>query len=112
MTTSPDLQAALLAALRESSDRIALLTAEWMRVGFCQGNFNSDNCLVSGRTMDYGTVCLEGVKNESDALCMKHVHILMIWVYTTLLYTMYVFMYCLCVIAGPFGFIERYERGW
>ena len=25
-----------------------------LRVGFCQGNFNSDNCLVGGRTMDYG----------------------------------------------------------
>ena len=25
-----------------------------MRVGFCQGNFNADNCLVAGRTMDYG----------------------------------------------------------
>jgi len=23
-------------------------------VGFCQGNFNADNCLISGRTMDYG----------------------------------------------------------
>ena len=47
-------QARLLAALRESSRRIAFLTAEWMRVGFCQGNFNSDNCLVAGRTLDYG----------------------------------------------------------
>jgi uncharacterized protein YdiU (UPF0061 family) len=23
-------------------------------VGFVQGNFNSDNCLAAGRTMDYG----------------------------------------------------------
>lgn len=51
---SSHLQSQLIAALRKSSDRIALLTAEWMRVGFCQGNFNSDNCLVAGRTLDYG----------------------------------------------------------
>ena len=25
-----------------------------MRVGYVQGNMNSDNCLLSGRTMDYG----------------------------------------------------------
>jgi len=30
------------------------LTADWLRVGFAQGNFNSDNCLIGGRTMDYG----------------------------------------------------------
>lgn len=23
-------------------------------MGFCQGNFNSDNTLIGGRTMDYG----------------------------------------------------------
>ncbi len=40
--------------LRASSQRIAELTANWIRVGFCQGNFNSDNCLVSGTQMDYG----------------------------------------------------------
>jgi uncharacterized protein YdiU (UPF0061 family) len=40
--------------LRRSSQRIAELTANWIRVGFCQGNFNSDNCLVSGTQMDYG----------------------------------------------------------
>jgi len=25
-----------------------------IRVGFAQGNFNADNCLIGGRTMDYG----------------------------------------------------------
>jgi hypothetical protein len=35
-------------------DRLAGMIAEWIRVGFCQGNFNADNCLVGGRTMDYG----------------------------------------------------------
>ena len=51
---APDLQSRILLGLRESSNRIALLTAEWMRVGYCQGNFNSDNCLAGGRTMDFG----------------------------------------------------------
>ena len=43
-----------LRMLGQSQKRIAQLTADWIRVGFCQGNFNSDNCLVAGRTMDYG----------------------------------------------------------
>merc|ERR1719487_1787413 len=34
--------------------RIATMVAGWLRVGFCQGNFNCDNCLIAGRTMDYG----------------------------------------------------------
>lgn len=42
------------AFLKKVADRIALLTNEWVRVGYVQGNFNSDNCLVAGRTMDYG----------------------------------------------------------
>lgn len=53
------LQARILEALRESSAAIALLTSQWMRVGYCQGNFNSDNCLVAGRTLDYGTQALQ-----------------------------------------------------
>ena len=28
--------------------------AGWLRVGYVQGNMNSDNCLVGGVTMDYG----------------------------------------------------------
>ncbi len=38
----------------EFKDRLTGMIAEWIRVGFCQGNFNADNCLVGGRTMDYG----------------------------------------------------------
>ncbi len=49
-----DLNTRVLDMLRIVSTRISALTAEWMRVGYCQGNFNSDNCLVAGRTMDYG----------------------------------------------------------
>jgi len=30
------------------------MVTEWVRVGFAQGNFNGDNCLLAGRTMDYG----------------------------------------------------------
>ena len=49
-------RAPLLASafLRRSGAAIAAMTAGWLRVGFCQGNFNADNCLVAGRTMDYG----------------------------------------------------------
>jgi len=43
-----------LAFFGSSVESIAELVAGWLRVGFCQGNFNCDNCLVAGRTMDYG----------------------------------------------------------
>ncbi|KGG25830.1 MULTISPECIES: protein adenylyltransferase SelO [unclassified Prochlorococcus] len=35
-------------------DRLTLLVANWQRVGYCQGNFNSDNCAAGGFTLDYG----------------------------------------------------------
>lgn len=34
--------------------RLTSLIAHWIRVGFCQGNFNSDNCAAGGFTLDYG----------------------------------------------------------
>ncbi|MCH2040047.1 MAG: protein adenylyltransferase SelO family protein [Saccharospirillaceae bacterium] len=34
--------------------RLTALVANWIRVGFCQGNFNSDNCPAGGYTLDYG----------------------------------------------------------
>ncbi|MFZ9269647.1 MAG: protein adenylyltransferase SelO family protein [Prochlorococcaceae cyanobacterium] len=34
--------------------RLTGLVADWMRVGYCQGNFNSDNCAAGGFTLDYG----------------------------------------------------------
>ena len=49
-----DLQAPLRRMLLPMAKRMAQLPAEWWRVGFCQGNFQSDNCLLGGRTMDYG----------------------------------------------------------
>jgi uncharacterized protein YdiU (UPF0061 family) len=45
---------AAAAFLRASAAAISDMVAGWLRVGFCQGNFNADNCLVGGRTMDYG----------------------------------------------------------
>ncbi|CAJ1356813.1 unnamed protein product [Effrenium voratum] len=42
------------AMLEEFPERLGAVVAGWLRVGFCQGNFNSDNCLAGGRTMDYG----------------------------------------------------------
>jgi len=49
-----ELKTAALAFAARARDALALLAAGWLRVGFCQGNFNADNCLVGGRTMDYG----------------------------------------------------------
>ena len=34
--------------------RLTALVGHWMRVGYCQGNFNSDNCAAGGYTLDYG----------------------------------------------------------
>lgn len=45
-------QVVLLAQLFR--ERLTALVANWMRVGYCQGNFNSDNCAAGGYTLDYG----------------------------------------------------------
>jgi uncharacterized protein YdiU (UPF0061 family) len=34
--------------------QLTSLVANWLRVGYCQGNFNSDNCAAGGFTLDYG----------------------------------------------------------
>jgi uncharacterized protein YdiU (UPF0061 family) len=39
---------------REFRSRLVSLVANWIRVGYCQGNFNSDNCAAGGFTLDYG----------------------------------------------------------
>ncbi len=44
---------ALLLA-RAFRSRLTSLVANWIRVGYCQGNFNSDNCAAGGFTLDYG----------------------------------------------------------
>jgi uncharacterized protein YdiU (UPF0061 family) len=44
----------VLLLAREFRSRLTSLVANWVRIGFCQGNFNSDNCAVGGFTLDYG----------------------------------------------------------
>ena len=56
----PEIQAALpfseqvLELARLFRGRLTALVANWLRVGYCQGNFNSDNCAAGGFTLDYG----------------------------------------------------------
>ena len=38
----------------EFGNRLTSLVANWVRIGYCQGNFNSDNCAAGGFTLDYG----------------------------------------------------------
>ena len=38
----------------EFRKRLSSLVANWIRVGYCQGNFNGDNCAAGGFTLDYG----------------------------------------------------------
>ncbi|MDQ7085898.1 MAG: protein adenylyltransferase SelO family protein [Sulfurovum sp.] len=49
----PMSQKVLLLA-NEFRTRLTALIANWVRVGYCQGNFNSDNCPAGGFTLDYG----------------------------------------------------------
>lgn len=44
----------LIALATAFRSRLTSLVANWLRVGYCQGNFNSDNCAVGGYTLDYG----------------------------------------------------------
>lgn len=44
----------VLMLANEFQDRLTSLVANWIRVGYCQGNFNSDNCSAGGITLDYG----------------------------------------------------------
>lgn len=44
----------VLLLTKEFSKRLAALVANWIRVGFTQGNFNSDNTAAGGFTLDYG----------------------------------------------------------
>jgi uncharacterized protein YdiU (UPF0061 family) len=48
------LAAQVLELARLFRGRLTTLVANWMRVGYCQGNFNSDNCAAGGYTLDYG----------------------------------------------------------
>ena len=44
----------VLLLAREFRSRLSSLVVNWIRVGYCQGNFNSDNCAAGGFTLDYG----------------------------------------------------------
>ncbi len=44
----------LIALAKRFRERLTSLVANWLRVGYCQGNFNSDNCAAGGFTLDYG----------------------------------------------------------
>ncbi len=44
----------LVELAKQFRQRLTSLVAHWQRVGYCQGNFNSDNCAAGGFTLDYG----------------------------------------------------------
>jgi len=44
----------VLLLAKEFRSRLTSLVANWIRVGYCQGNFNSDNCAAGGFTLDFG----------------------------------------------------------
>jgi len=44
----------LVELAKQFRQRLCALVADWIRVGYCQGNFNSDNCAAGGMTLDYG----------------------------------------------------------
>ncbi|CAA6826733.1 MAG: Selenoprotein O and cysteine-containing homologs [uncultured Sulfurovum sp.] len=48
------LEEKVLLLAQEFRKRLTALVANWIRVGYCQGNFNSDNTAVGGFTLDYG----------------------------------------------------------
>jgi uncharacterized protein YdiU (UPF0061 family) len=48
------LEEKVLSLATEFRSRLTSLVANWIRVGYCQGNFNSDNCAAGGFTLDYG----------------------------------------------------------
>lgn len=48
------LEKKIILLAKEFSFRLTSLIVNWIRVGYCQGNFNSDNCAAGGFTLDYG----------------------------------------------------------
>lgn len=44
----------LVQLARAFRGRLVSLVTNWLRVGYCQGNFNSDNTALGGFTLDYG----------------------------------------------------------
>ena len=48
------LEKKIILLANEFQNRLTSMVANWIRVGYCQGNFNSDNCAAGGFTLDYG----------------------------------------------------------
>ncbi|MFT5697301.1 MAG: hypothetical protein ACI8ZB_000149 [Desulforhopalus sp.] len=44
----------LIELAKQFRQRLTSLVANWQRIGYCQGNYNSDNCAAGGFTLDYG----------------------------------------------------------
>ena len=53
-TGRPPLAEAGLELIVAARRRLISMALHWKRVGYVQSNFNSDNCLVGGSTLDYG----------------------------------------------------------
>jgi len=49
-----DFEEKIILLAKQFSSRLISLVANWIRIGYCQGNFNGDNCAVGGFTLDYG----------------------------------------------------------
>ena len=49
-----DLEKKVVLLALEFQNRLTAMVANWIRVGYCQGNFNGDNCAAGGFTLDYG----------------------------------------------------------
>jgi|TARA_R110002033_G_scaffold414_2_gene4090 uncharacterized protein YdiU (UPF0061 family) len=49
-----NLEEKIILLAKQFQDRLTSLVANWIRVGYCQGNFNSDNCAAGGFTLDFG----------------------------------------------------------
>ncbi len=49
-----NLEKKVILLANEFQNRLTSMVANWIRVGYCQGNFNSDNCAAGGFTLDYG----------------------------------------------------------
>jgi uncharacterized protein YdiU (UPF0061 family) len=48
------LEEKIILLAKQFQERLAKLVTNWIRAGYCQGNFNSDNCAIGGFTLDYG----------------------------------------------------------
>jgi uncharacterized protein YdiU (UPF0061 family) len=48
------LKSQIIQLAKAFESRLTKLVSNWIRVGYCQGNFNSDNCAAGGYTLDYG----------------------------------------------------------